>query len=204
MAISTYAELLASIAATVNRTDLTAIIPDFVVIAESEIAEDVRLREGVTISTIATVANQDFVALPADWLGFVYIKQAGKPLIYEPADRVRRGYQDAGTVSRYSLEGAKLLLLPTPGAVVTLDVSYYARIPALSAANANWLLTKYPQIYLYKAVSCAFRHLMDADRAEYWDGLYKQQVLKATSANVRALSSGAPLVIRSRQSARAR
>ena len=45
MALANYADLTASVANWLNRTDLTAIIPDFVAMAESDISRDLRLRK---------------------------------------------------------------------------------------------------------------------------------------------------------------
>ena len=42
MAITTYAELKSSIANWLNRDDLTSVIPDFISLAEAQIARDVR------------------------------------------------------------------------------------------------------------------------------------------------------------------
>ena len=42
MAITTYAELKSSIANWLNRDDLTAVIPDFIALAEAQIARDIR------------------------------------------------------------------------------------------------------------------------------------------------------------------
>ena len=47
MALANYADLTASVANWLNRTDLTAIIPDFVAMAESDISRDLRLRKQI-------------------------------------------------------------------------------------------------------------------------------------------------------------
>jgi len=43
--ITTYAELQTSIATWLVRDDLTAIIPDFITLAESKFKRDIRVRE---------------------------------------------------------------------------------------------------------------------------------------------------------------
>lgn len=98
----------------------------------------------------------------------------------------------------YAIEGGSLLLSPTPTARIELDIEYYGKVPALASSGSNWLMTKYPNIYLYKSLACACRFLMDDARAQYWDGLYRAAVDKATAADKAGLISGSPLRIRPR------
>lgn len=203
MALSNYTELLASSASWLNRVDLGAQLPDFVVIAESAIASDVRLREQLTVTTLSTVANQEFVALPADFLEFKYIKAEGKPLEYLPPDKIRRGNDTPGfhlssELRSYSIEGERLILSPISPVVATLDVCYYAKLSPLATTPTNFLLVKHPMIYLYKVLSSANKYLMDEARAMYWDAKYSEEVQKLHDANARAVVSGSPLRIRTR------
>src|ERR1700744_4538937 len=66
----TYTGLQASIASWMNRTDLAAVIPDFVTVVESRIARDLRLRNQIITTTLSATAGVESVALPADWLEF--------------------------------------------------------------------------------------------------------------------------------------
>jgi hypothetical protein len=74
MSISTYGELKAAVADWLNRTDLTARIPDFIQLAESDIFRFFSARGNevsVTIEQRETptgnqVAISDTIALPAD------------------------------------------------------------------------------------------------------------------------------------------
>lgn len=198
MALANYTDLLASIASHIDRTDQTANIPDWVVMAESAIAEDVRLRNQLVVTSLSTVSGQDYITLPVDWLEFVYVKYSDDPLAFLPADTLRASNEQTGTLLYYSIEGDRLLLNPTPSAVVSVHVAYYGRITALATTATNFLLTKYPQVYLYKALACGYRFLMDDQRAMYWDGLYAQEIEKANMADKRALVSGSPLTARPR------
>lgn len=196
--MTNYTTLLASIASWLNRSDQTANIPDFLTLAESAIADDVRLQGMVTRSTLDTVANQDYIDLPADWLEFVYIKVAGLPMEYLPPDRLRAASLQTGALKNYSIEGGRLLLTPTPAGIISVDISYFSKLPALSGTATNFLLTRWPQIYLYKALANGFRFLMDGPHADYWDAQYSAEVAKAQSSDKAGLSSGSPLRIRTR------
>lgn len=196
MALSTYSDLQASVASWLNRSDLMAQIPDFIALAESSIANEVRLRDMVTVTTLATT-GADFVELPANWLEFKYVKHENKPLEYIAPDLLRSKFNDTGTVKFYSMEGNRLLLNPTPG-ILTLDMAYFARLPALATTATNAILTKHPQIYLCKTLAIASAFIMDAAKAAQWDGLYKEAVSSAKGADGAAMSSGSPLRIRTR------
>ena len=198
MALSNYTDLQASVASWLNRTDLGGQIPDFIALAESSIGNEVRLRDMVTTGTLTTVVAQNYVALPADWLEFVDIRYGDKPLKLVSSNEITLRSADTDTAMFYAIEGNRLLLAPVPNAVVTLDMSYYARLPALSVTPTNAVLTKYPQIYLAKALSWAFKYMMNADSAALWDALYKQAVSEAGSADDAGNVSGAPLRIRTR------
>ena len=50
MALTTYTELKASLADWLNRTDLTAAIPDFITLAESQMERQLRLRQMMSLS----------------------------------------------------------------------------------------------------------------------------------------------------------
>ena len=77
MALSNYTELQASIADTLNRDDLTAVIPDFVRLAEAQLNRVVR-HWRMEDRVIATVDSQ-YTALPTNFLEPIrMLKTSGK------------------------------------------------------------------------------------------------------------------------------
>ena len=68
MALANYTDLLASVASYLHRSDLTANIPDFVVLAEARISRDLRIRKQITTTNLTSVAGTKTLALPSDWL----------------------------------------------------------------------------------------------------------------------------------------
>ena len=189
MALATYADLQASVASWMNRTDLGPVIPDFIAIAESRIADDLRLREMLATVNLTSVGG--LAPLPADWLEFERLSFNGAPLEGVTTQRLR-GLWPGHLPTVYAIEGATLLV---PGDV-TLAALYYARVPALAAAGSNWLLARHPNIYLYGALVSACQFTMADERANYWGALYTQAVQAAKSSEVRAMSSGGPLRMR--------
>jgi len=197
----TYAGLQASIAAWINRTDLTAVIPDFITLAEAKISRDLRLRKQIVSSTLSTVAATRGVNLPSDWLQFENVSIDGNPerqLTYCTVEHLDYQYPNGdptGKPSLFTIEGDQILFGPMPDAVYTVNIFYYQRFTALSS-GANWLFTNHPNIYLNLAMSYACHYIKDAKRtAEYLD-LYERDVVALQTQDDMAQHSGSSLRVR--------
>ena len=68
MPISTYGELQSAVTVWLNRSDVSAVVRDFIELAEARIARDLRLRAQVQTTTLTCVAGSQTVNLPNDWL----------------------------------------------------------------------------------------------------------------------------------------
>ena len=78
MALSNYTELQASVAAFLNRSDLSSVIPDFITMAEAEFNRTLKVRE-MSVRTRAPIDSQ-YVKLPADFLGMRNIDLLTDPI----------------------------------------------------------------------------------------------------------------------------
>lgn len=192
MALANYTDLQASIASWLNRADQAANIPDFVALAESSINSDLRLRDMLSVTTLATNGN---TALPADWLSFAWVSYQGNQLSYVTPEQFRAEDRPVGTFSIYSIEGNRILI---DSGAITLDIAYYARLPALSVTAMNAVLTKYPQIYLSKSLAWGFGFLMDEAKAMQWETVYQKSIAVAKTDTNASLFSGAQLRVRVR------
>ncbi len=196
MALTTYSDLQASVASWLNRSDLAAQIPDFIALAESSIANDVRVRDMVKTATLSTIVAQNSVDLPADWLEFVDVRYGDNPLKLVSSNEITLRSSDTDTAMFYAIEGSRLLLAPVPNAVVQLNITYYGRLPALSSSLSNAVLRKYPQIYLCKALAWAAQFVMDTAKAEQWEAMYRNAIASAQGSEMAGSYSGAPLRVR--------
>lgn len=206
MALANYNDLLASVASWMNRTDLTAVIPDFVTMVESKIARDLRVRMQLVTSTLTTSTVSRNVALPADWLEFENVSIAGvtasdpeTPCQYVNIEHMDAKYPQGGPSTRpfvYSIEGQNILFGPQPDSAYTANIMYYARIPGLAANSTNWLMTNYPNVYLYGCLREGALFTKDKAGASQWDGLYKQEISNVQSVDDRATHSGTVLRVK--------
>ena len=200
MALSNYGELKTAIADFLNRDDLTSVIPTFVALAESQIARDLRhWRQEVRVNT---TLNERFENLPSDWLQTInmYLSD-GSPIEYASVAEIGRQKQinddQAGKPRLYTINSGQFEFYPQPDDSYTLTMIYVARIPTMSAdADQNWLMTNYPDVYLYGSLMQSAPYLAEDGRIAVWAQLYSAAVQNLGDDSRKARSSGSPLVMR--------
>ena len=199
MAISTYTELKASIANFLNRDDLTATIPDFISLAESSINTNIRHWRMETRAE--TTIDSQFTGVPSDWLSTIrfHLEADGTTSLdfmsLSTIQAARSARDDAtGTPTNYSLNSSQFELMPTPDGAYSSILMYYAKVPTLSDSNeTNWLLTHYPDIYLYGALLHSAPYLKEDERAQTWAALYTAAVERVNNASSKSTTSGSGL-----------
>lgn len=203
MAIANYSDLQASVAAWLNRTDLTAVIPDFVTLAEERIARDLRARRQLVNASLMTVAGVQFVTVPTDFLEAenIGISSTNPPTalsVVTPEYMDRRfpaGY-NTGIPVVYSFLGNTIQFGPTPDAVYTVSLDYYQRL-SLAVTATNWLLTNHPGIYLNACLVEGSAYMMDLEKAQAYDARYRSAVDDLQNSDDRSVRSGSAMRVRS-------
>jgi len=199
MAISTYAELQASIANFLNRDDLTATIPDFIALAESSISNEVRHWRMET-RTETTVDSQ-FTGIPSDWLATIRFHLAAdgttdlRYLSRAEIQSMRASRDDStGVPCFYGHSAGQFEVMPTPDGPYSAVLNYYAKVPTLTdSVTTNWLLTHYPDIYLYGALLHSAPYLKEDQRTQTWAALYSSAVERVNDASSKSTASGSGL-----------
>lgn len=189
MAITTYSELQTALSNWMERTDLTARYPEFIAVAESEMRRDLarldlRLREMETRTDLAPTSG--VCTLPTD---FMAVKSAQarttlpRRLEYKSPDWLDEAYPDgaSGNPSFFTIVGASLYMFPLTTSSIRL--TYYAYPAVLSdAATTNWLLTKYPDVYLWGALKQFAVFLYDDQNTAKFATLYGSALAALKSA----------------------
>lgn len=195
MAITTYSELQLTIADFLNREDLSSIIPSFIDLAEARLNRAIRHWRMQTTTTISLDAQ--YVPLPADWLDTVRLSIVSDDSLVNlnsPQAVATRRFltgDATGTPEYYALVGDDIELFPTPPSAINAELVYYQKIPALSdGAPTNWLLTNYPDIYLYGALMHSAPYLKDDARIPLWSQLYVEAMTELNRASDQARWSG--------------
>lgn len=201
MALSTYSELQTAVGSWLNRSDLDTNIPDFIALAESSFNRVLRTRNQITRATSSV--SEQFVALPSDLLELHNIQLNTSPVkrlqqvTMTKADDLKSSISTSGTPAYFALTGSNIELIPTPDASQTLEIVYYATIAALSDTNtSNWLLTSYPDIYLYGTLVQAEPYLMNDERMGTWGALLGKAIEELRVSDERSQTEGGTLVMR--------
>jgi hypothetical protein len=198
--IDTFARLKSAIADTLNRTDLTDAIPHFIELAEARFNRQLRLRQQVTRAT-ATLDSQYFV-VPGDFLEAKSFQINTNPPTrleyvseYE-GDRLKsKVYVSGGLPQKFTLVGNQFEVMPAPDGEYTGELTYFAKIPALSAQNTtNWLLQYAPDMYLYGALAHSAPYLREDERLATWAELYKAANEEIVVADQRASAATTPKI----------
>lgn len=192
MSITNYTELQASVASWLHRSDLTAIIPDFIALAETRISSllDSRLMEARTTLTCSpgpTLAAR-YVAFPSDMVEMkrlVLLLEPVTVLEYKSPDQLNEDnpYQlTPGRPINFTVVGSSLELSPPPDQAYSLELIYQQRVPPLSVGNpTNWVLTTNPSIYLYAALIEASVFIQSENELPQWEQKF-QLAIKATNS----------------------
>ena len=199
MALDTYAGLQTAIAGFLNRDDLTAIIPDFIALAEAQIKRDVRHWRMTTTAALSITGQ--YVALPADWVETIRISTNANgyaPLrLVSVADMetMRGSSNDTGGIPQfYAHVGSNFEFYPSPDTTYTGEILYTAKVAALSISNTtNWLLTESPDAYLYGSLMHSAPYLVEDARIAVWGGLYAAAVKRLNDVSDAAKWSGTGL-----------
>lgn len=179
-----------------NRTDLGALLPNWVRLAEARLNSDLICRLQDATATVSTVAATATVALPADFGSVRSLASPnGGPLDYLTPDQLdaRFSSDDEAEPRAYTFSGASLILAPTPDAVYALTLRYRATLPTLIDNDSNWLLTNYPDAYVCAAMVYVCRYAKNWTDIPVWESGYAAAVAGALAATWNA--SG-PLVVR--------
>ena len=205
MSVTNYGELKSTISDFLNRSDLTSVIPTFIDFAEAEFNRNLRVRQ--MVARAEAVIDTRFSAVPAD---FVEAKDlvivTGNPVTplqfvtqQEMAQLRSTSITTAGKPLYFSVVGGQFEMCPTPDAEYTLEMSYFAKITPLSDdSDTNWLLTDYPDIYLYTSLMHSAPYLKDDERTTVWAQLASKAKEELLSRDTSASFNGSTPIIRVR------
>jgi hypothetical protein len=203
MALATYQNVVDAVRDWLARPNDTTLltdtrIDDFIVMAEADIYDGLRVRDMETAADL-TVSAQT-AALPTGYLETRRLYLDGSPLLtvdYMAPSQFWSEFRVAtpGRPRAYTIEGANLVFGPAPDATYTGKHLYYRRFPTLSSAT-NALFTARPNLWVYGALRHAALFVGADERKPVWDNAFVEEMGLAQRASDRGAYSGAPLVIR--------
>jgi len=205
MALNTFTALKASIADFLNRDDLTAVIPDFISLAEAQINRDVRHWNMEARSSGQQTGGDEYMQYPADWVETIRLHLTGtgtsvvNPISRDAmADKRQKDEDVSGTPMYYTHADGQFQLYPTPSADTDFELLYYQKIPSLISNADNWLLLDSPDVYLYGALIHSAPYLAEDERVAIWAQMYSAAVARLNEASESARYSGSGLRLKIR------
>ena len=189
--MTNYSALLTAIAAWLHRSDLTAVIPQFVLLAEEDMNKRLRVREmeaffaGSTVNKVLPI-SADVAGIKSLWPS----ANPESPLKVQPFERVKAS--TSATPTLYAIQGNSIVL----NADADVEGVIYERIPALSSTNAtNNILTAYPSLYLFGAMRYAYAYLKDTNAEASYAAQFQQRLDEVNQSDMRDRFTG-PLTAR--------
>lgn len=191
MALSTFAELKASIADWLNRADLTSQIPDFITMAEARFNRELRcddMDESATLTITSGAAT-----VPTGLLSVRSIKLTSDPytvLKYQPPSVIEEADpEDTGAPGFYTRVGAGFVMWPPTSAAARIR---YRKVltPLSDGAPSNWLLASHPDLYLATPLALAYGLIKDEQRFQLWESAATGLIAAINRANLMQQEDG--------------
>lgn len=178
MALSNYTELKAAVAQWMRRADLTAEIPDYITLAEKKIVKLLKIRGQETETTLTPNSGDSTVALPSDY---------GSPIALWNAlsDRIKINqvmpealeYDDTpGTPDYWAVDGANIRFDCRLDGAIPFAFRYVKTFELSDVNPTNFILTEWPDVYLYGALTEGFLAVYDEQRAAVWQGKFQAAI----------------------------
>lgn len=207
MAITTYATLQTATANWLDRTDLSARIPEFIELAEANFNRGVRSPDMIVKNDSFSLSSQ-YNTLPGDTLEIIRIVVDITPTItleYLTPEEISEKRRDLGGTGKpyyFTVVGGssnQLEVLKSPDQTYNSSIVYYTRIPALTdSATTNWLLDSHPDIYLFGALVEAEPYLKNDERFPLWSARLEKALGGLRLQGQRELHGGSSLRMRAR------
>jgi hypothetical protein len=209
VSLGNFSELQTAIAEWLYRTGDTAYAtraPDLIALFEADfiIDPDMRTLDMEEIDT-ATIGTSAALALPAGYLSPIRAKVIGsaigtpdQDLIYVTPDRA--AVLDAttatdGTARYYTVLANQIFITPQKWVPTgaTFEFTYY-KFSGLSDSNTtNWLLQKYPNLYLYGSLLQGAAYVDDDGAVSKWKGARDEAMAKLARTLVKRKMGAGPL-----------
>jgi hypothetical protein len=201
MSLTNYSDLQTTIASYLARSDLTAMIPDFIRLAETRLRRELRIRQMLKVVTTTATAGDSTVELPSDFLQMRDLHLQTNPvttLEYQSPSALFRNSRttDSGLPHQYTVLAQEFQLSPVPDSNYTLSMLYYAAPVFMSdSVPSNAFMAICPDLLLYGALGEAEPYIMNDSRLQTWATLYDRGLNALTVSDDQGEYAGSPISI---------
>jgi hypothetical protein len=193
MAITTYAELQAAAANWLVRADLSARIPEFIMLAEARLNRAVRARRAEVEQPLTAAVGSRRIALPASFteplaLWIVRDDGARRALRFVEAALLETTVPD-GEPARWSIDGGDVVFERACDRAYGFVLRMLTKFQLSDAAPTNALLADAPDAYLFATLCEAAPFLRDAELAQAYESKLEQAMADLNAKSARSRSA---------------
>ncbi|WP_420140145.1 phage adaptor protein [Sphingomonas sp.] len=198
---STYSGLQASIIAWMDDSSDTFIarVPELIALSERRLSRKLNSPEMEASTTLALTDGA--TVLPSDLMEIrnVYIEYDNyrSKLKQETLEDFNFGYNttETGRPYAFSLSGGNMNVRPLPDQTYAITMTYKQFLPALSDDNpTNWLLSKWPDLYLAHALLTAVDFGFETERLDWATNKAETLIAEVNDAGQKMKWGAGPLV----------
>lgn len=162
-----YSTLKTAVTNWTHRDDLTSVIDTLIDLFEARANRNIRTPE-MENRAYATPTDE-YLAFPDDYLELRNIQindSVPYQLEYTTPKHIDSLGLSSGSPVYFTIVGNEFQIAPSASGK-EVEISYYQTIPALSDSNTtNWLITKYPDYYLFGVLQQVHIYTMEPDGYE--------------------------------------
>jgi hypothetical protein len=199
MSIATYSELQTAVASELNRGDASAKVADWILMGESRLNRDLRMLDMVTTASGALSTASRMLTLPdlfQDKIQF-RITDPLTELTWVPPERLMEySCEESATAQpkRYTITDS-IEFDRIPDTEYAYVFKYYKGYRLSAADDTNYLLTNYPQVYLFAACIYGAMFFRDFVYAHELDGLLRAEMIGVKRAEAKRKGTSAALLV---------
>lgn len=183
MSIANYTELKTAVASWLHDDVFTSVIPDFITIGEATLNRQLRLFQMENTVTLSTSISDRFATLPTRFLELIdlaiYVDSYPQTLTQVSLANINERSTIVQGLPRFYAVSSNIVFDIISDSVYSCSLRYYKKLD-IAADTTNFLLTAYPDLYLYSALMAAAPYLQDDNRISVWASLL-DNAIKATN-----------------------
>ncbi len=176
-----YTQLQTMIDNWLHRSDLTAMIPDFITLGEAYLNREV--IQPVNEATVTTSISDRYAALPTRCTEVVsLVDPYGNSLICRTSKEVKEASVDSVCLPSQYAVTTQFEFDSVSDQAYSLDCFYRKRLD-IAADTTNWLLDTYPDCYLYASLVQAMPYIKNDARIQTLAPMLSDSVRGVNSSN---------------------
>ena len=184
-----YQSLKTAVADELNRDDKDSLLANWIVMGESRLNRDLRMLDMIQTETGTLSTAARTMALPTLYQDKIQfrINDPLRELIWVPPSRLMKYAPevDTGGTPRYYTVTSTFEFDRVPDSAYSYTLKYYKGYRLSASSDTNYLLTNYPQAYLYAACLYGAIYMRDSEHAQTLNGLLISELRDIKRAEAR-------------------